>query len=58
MRKVQIDLKSRLDEIEKNNQTRHEQIIDRFESFERDKDFIWEKAVRNEREIGNLKRLF
>jgi hypothetical protein len=58
MKNEQLNIKLRLGEIEERSEKRHEQIIDRFQTFERDKDFIWEKTVRNEREIGNLKRLF
>ncbi|MCT8139129.1 hypothetical protein H1D32_16315 [Anaerobacillus sp. CMMVII] len=58
MKKEQLEFKSQLNEVEQKNENRHEQLIDRFQSFERDKDFIWEKTARNEREIGNLKRLF
>lgn len=58
MKKEQLEFKIQLNEIEQKNEKRHEQIIERFQTFERDKDFIWEKTARNEREIGNLKRLF
>ena len=49
-------LESRLDNIEAKNDVRHGEIIERFKRLELDQDFIWEKAVRNERELELLKR--
>jgi chromosome segregation ATPase len=49
-------LESRLDNIEAKNDLRHGEIIERFKRLELDQDFIWEKAVRNERELELLKR--
>ena len=50
-----VELKDKVDEIETKSDIRHKEIIGRFKSLERDQDFIWEKAVRNEREIASLK---
>ncbi|OIJ15225.1 hypothetical protein BKP35_05090 [Anaerobacillus arseniciselenatis] len=58
MKKELIKTNIKLDELEQKSEKRHEEVIQRFQAFERDKDFIWEKTVNNEREIGNLKRLF
>ena len=37
------------------NEERHKELLGRFKSLENDQDFIWEKTVRNEREIANIK---
>ena len=50
-----VELKDKVVEIETKSDIRHKEIIGRFKSLERDQDFIWEKAVRNEREIASLK---
>lgn len=41
---------------ENKNETRHKEIIDHLKGLENDQDFIWEKSVRNERELANIKR--
>ena len=46
---------SKLDTMEKNNEERHTQVLERLRALEVDQNFIWEKAVRNEREISILK---
>lgn len=59
----QREMKQELQETQQNiqklelkSEERHQEILERFKTLERDQDFIWEKAVRNERELGNLKR--
>lgn len=37
------------------NEERHQELLGRFKLLENDQDFIWEKTVRNEREIANIK---
>lgn len=49
-------MESKLEQFEIKTEKRHEEIMERFKSLERDQDFIWEKTARNEREIGNIKR--
>lgn len=56
MKQTQYSMQTRLDELEMKAETRHNEVVERFKSLERDQDFIWEKTVRNEREIGNIKR--
>ena len=47
---------SKLHDIEAKGEERHQEVLGRFKALEIDQDFIWEKTVRNEREIGNIKR--
>lgn len=46
----------RLDKMEINNDLRHNEVINHIKRLEKDQDFIWEKAVRNERELEIMKR--
>jgi Skp family chaperone for outer membrane proteins len=50
------DMQSKLQDIEVKGEERHQEVLGRFKALEIDQDFIWEKTVRNEREIGNIKR--
>ncbi len=52
------DIQSLKDEFQKEkekNEERHKELLGSFKSLENDQDFIWEKTVRNEREIANIK---
>lgn len=62
-REGQLEVKGKLDTIdqnqrnnEKKNEERHHEVSKRLKSMEVDQDFVWEKAVRNERELAVLKR--
>jgi septal ring factor EnvC (AmiA/AmiB activator) len=57
MRKKQKEMKKSIERIEAKAEERHQEVLVRFEKLERDQDFILEKTARNEREIGNIKRL-
>ena len=50
------DLDGKLQDIEAKGEERHQEVLGRFKALEIDQDFIWEKVVQNEREIGNIKR--
>ena len=50
------DMESKLQGIEAKGEERHQEVLGRFKALEIDQDFIWEKTVRNEREIGTIKR--
>lgn len=56
VKQQQESIQNRLEKLETISEERHKEILERFESLERDQDFIWEKTARNEREIGNIKR--
>jgi predicted nucleic acid-binding Zn-ribbon protein len=49
-----IELK--MDKMETKNELRHQEILNQIKRLEKDQDFIWEKAVRNERELEIMKR--
>lgn len=49
-------METRLEQMEVKAELRHQETFSHIEKLERDQDFIWEKAARNEREIGNIKR--
>ncbi|MGD7023442.1 hypothetical protein ACQCVK_12650 [Rossellomorea vietnamensis] len=36
------------------NEQRHKEIVTKLENLELDQEYIWEKAVRNEREIARI----
>ena len=55
MKRVQQDMQSKLQELELKGEERHQEVLDRFKALEIDQNFIWEKTVRNEREIANIK---
>ena len=46
----------RMDKMETKNDLRHREVLNQMKRLERDQDFIWEKAVRNERELEIIKR--
>ena len=50
------NLDGKLQDIEAKGEERHQEVLGRFKALEIDQDFIWEKVVQNEREIGNIKR--
>ena len=50
------DIEGNLQGIEVKGEERHQEVLGRFKALEIDQDFIWEKTVRNEREIGTIKR--
>jgi hypothetical protein len=47
---------SKQDAMETKNEERHEDLTKQLKQLELDQDFIWEKAVRAEREIEKLKK--
>jgi predicted nucleic acid-binding Zn-ribbon protein len=49
------EIDSKLQGLEAKGEERHQEVIDRFKALEIDQNFIWEKTVRNEREIANIK---
>ncbi len=49
-------LESRNDNMESKNEARHIEVIQQIKRLEKDQDFIWEKAARNERELEIMKR--
>ena len=55
MKRVQQEMQSKLQELELKGEERHQEVLDRFKALEIDQNFIWEKSVRNEREIANIK---
>jgi sRNA-binding protein len=56
MKKEQQEMKKEFQNAGIKSEERHHEVVDRLKSLEIDQDFIWEKTVRNEREIENLKR--
>ncbi|MEW8988098.1 MAG: hypothetical protein AB2401_14070 [Bacillus sp. (in: firmicutes)] len=46
----------RMDKMETKNELRHQEVLHQLKRLEKDQDFIWEKAVRNERELEVMKR--
>ena len=46
----------RMDKMETKNEFRHQEVLNQIKRLEKDQDFIWEKAVRNERELEIMKR--
>ena len=50
------DMEGNLQGLEAKGEERHQEVLGRFKALEIDQDFIWEKTVRNEREIGTIKR--
>ncbi|WP_102262671.1 hypothetical protein [Mesobacillus jeotgali] len=46
----------RIDKMETKNELRHQEVLNQIKRLEKDQDFIWEKAVRNERELEIMKR--
>ena len=55
MKRVQQDMQSKLQELEAKGEERHQEVLDRFKAIEIDQNFVWEKTVRNEREIATIK---
>jgi hypothetical protein len=47
---------SKQDAMEAKNEERHEDLTKQLKQLEMDQDFIWEKAVRAEREIEKIKK--
>ena len=58
MKQVQQDMQSKLQDIEAKGEERYQEVLDRFKALEIDRNFIWEKTVRNEREIATIKGQF
>ncbi|QOY37166.1 hypothetical protein AWH56_005875 [Anaerobacillus isosaccharinicus] len=55
--KVDIqEIKADARDFKAKSEARHEAVMSQLKTLENDQDFIWEKAVRNERELGNIKR--
>ena len=50
------DIEGNLQGIEAKGEERHQEVLGRFKALEINQDIIWEKTVRNEREIGTIKR--
>lgn len=50
------NLDKKIELSEETSEKRHKEMIERLSAIENDQDFIWEKAVRNERELANLKK--
>ena len=48
-------IKQTLIEIETKGDARHKEMMERLKKIEIDQDFIWEKTVKNEREISIIK---
>ena len=46
----------RMDKMETKNELRHQEVLHQLKRLEKDQDFIWEKTVRNERELEVMKR--
>ena len=46
----------RMDKMETKNELRHHEVLHQIKRLEKDQDFIWEKTVRNERELEIMKR--
>lgn len=46
----------KMDKMETKNELRHQEVLNQIKRVEKDQDFIWEKAVRNERELEIMKR--
>ena len=42
--------------LEKIGEERHQELLHKFTTYRYDLDFIWEKAVKNERDIEQIKR--
>lgn len=45
-----------MDKMETKNELRHHEVLHQIKRLEKDQDFIWEKTVRNERELEIMKR--
>lgn len=55
IKELQQQMQSKLDELEMKEEGRHTEVLERLKALEHNQDFVWEKTVRNEREIGNIK---
>ena len=55
MKRVQQDMQSKLQELALKGEERYQEVLARFKALEIDQNFIWEKTVRNEREIATIK---
>ena len=51
-------MKEELNSLRDESEIRHHEIMDRLSSLEFDHELTWEKTVRNEREIGKMKKLY
>jgi regulator of replication initiation timing len=49
-------LKGEMTEMKNENERNHAVVMDKLRNIEVDQDHIWEKSVRNEREIAKLKQ--
>ncbi|MBP2242249.1 hypothetical protein J2Z40_002823 [Cytobacillus eiseniae] len=56
MKQDQLGLQVQLEKMETKSEERHQEILARFKVLEIDQDFVWEKTVRNERDLANIKR--
>jgi chromosome segregation ATPase len=52
------DMKSEIKDIHNEGEKKHKEILDKLSLIEADQDHIWDKAVRNEREIVKLKKQY
>ncbi|MFC5560053.1 hypothetical protein ACFPN4_13325 [Ureibacillus thermophilus] len=50
------EIKERQDEYEMKNEERYDELMRAINTIKADQDYIWQKAVRNEREIDKLKK--
>lgn len=57
MREEQTSMREKINLLFTENENRHKEIMDRFSLLEADLELTWEKAARNEREIGKFKKL-
>lgn len=48
-------LETRVSQLETKGEERHKEIMNQFKTMENDQNFIWEKTVRNERDIASIK---
>ena len=50
-----VEMKSEMTEMKNEMNHRHNEIMGKFGDLQKDQDHIWEKTVRNEREIARMK---
>ncbi|WP_456277524.1 hypothetical protein [Bacillus sp. AK128] len=56
MKKDMEDIKFELKEFKETNEREHSEILSKLKDIESDQDHIWEKTVRNERDIAKFKQ--
>lgn len=49
------ELRSDMESMRTENDQRHQEVMQKFSSFEMDQDYTWGKVIRNEREIAKVK---